>query len=112
MAVPTDDQFYDKTDPTKPSIAFLKNHLYREGRLTEEQAMFILNRGAEVLRKEPNLLDVESPVTVCGDVHGQFVSLSGAEGKEMEEEWRQRDGATLARSSSHYAFFLFGCSST
>ncbi|KAL7415011.1 Metallo-dependent phosphatase-like protein [Mrakia frigida] len=75
MAVPTDEQFYDPTDSTRPNIAFLKNHLYREGRLTEEQALFILQRGAEVLRKEPNLLEVESPVTVCGDIHGQYFDL-------------------------------------
>lgn len=42
MSVPTDAQFYDADDPSKPSLAFLKNHLYREGRLTEEQALFIL----------------------------------------------------------------------
>jgi serine/threonine-protein phosphatase 2B catalytic subunit len=31
-------------DRTKPDIAFLKNHFYREGRLTEEQALFILRK--------------------------------------------------------------------
>jgi serine/threonine-protein phosphatase 2B catalytic subunit len=73
MSLPTDAQFYSKTDPSKPDIAFLKNHLYREGRLTEDQALFIIREGAKVLREEPNLLDVESPVTVCGDIHGQYV---------------------------------------
>ena len=34
---PTDEQFFSAQDPTKPDIAFLKNHFYREGRLTEEQ---------------------------------------------------------------------------
>lgn len=34
---PTDEQFWSKEDPSKPDIAFLKNHFYREGRLTEEQ---------------------------------------------------------------------------
>ncbi|CDZ98432.1 serine threonine protein phosphatase 2b [Phaffia rhodozyma] len=73
--LPTDSQFYAESDPTKPNIAFLKDHLYREGRLTEDQALFILQKGAELLRKEPNLLDVESPVTVCGDIHGQYYDL-------------------------------------
>lgn len=44
MSVPTDEQFYSSEDRTKPDIAFLKNHFYREGRLTEEQALFILTR--------------------------------------------------------------------
>lgn len=44
MYTPTDEQFWSKTDPTKPDIAFLKNHFYREGRLTEEQALYILEK--------------------------------------------------------------------
>lgn len=63
MSVPTDEQFYSKEDPGKPDIAFLKNHFYREGRLTHDQATFILNKGTELLKREPNLLHVEAPVT-------------------------------------------------
>lgn len=44
MYVPTDDQFWSKADRSKPDIAFLKNHFYREGRLTEEQALYILQK--------------------------------------------------------------------
>lgn len=44
MQPPTDDQFWSKADPSKPDIAFLKNHFYREGRLTEEQALWILEK--------------------------------------------------------------------
>ena len=28
-----------------------------------------------MLKREPNVLNVDSPVTVCGDVHGQFFDL-------------------------------------
>ncbi|KAK6516991.1 3',5'-cyclic-nucleotide phosphodiesterase (PDEase) (3':5'-CNP) [Arthrobotrys conoides] len=72
---PTDEQFYDADDPTKPNLTFLKQHFYREGRLTEEQALFIIQRGTEILRKEPNLLEMDAPITVCGDVHGQYYDL-------------------------------------
>ncbi|OXH04181.1 serine/threonine-protein phosphatase 2B catalytic subunit A1 [Cryptococcus neoformans] len=75
MYVPTDDQFWSKVDKTKPDIAFLKNHFYREGRLTEEQALYILEKGGELLRSEPNLLEVDAPITVCGDIHGQYYDL-------------------------------------
>ncbi|KAI9184091.1 3',5'-cyclic-nucleotide phosphodiesterase (PDEase) (3':5'-CNP) [Blastocladiella emersonii ATCC 22665] len=72
---PTNEQFFSKKDPTKPDIEFLRNHFYHEGRLTEEQALYILTKGAEVLRAEPNLLEVDAPITVCGDIHGQYYDL-------------------------------------
>lgn len=72
---PTDEQFFHDETHTKPDIAFLKQHFYREGRLTEEQALFILRKGTELLRAEPNLLEMDAPITVCGDVHGQYYDL-------------------------------------
>jgi len=63
MQPPTDEQFYSAEDPTKPDIAFLKNHFYREGRLTEEQALYIIHMATGILRSEPNVLDVDAPIT-------------------------------------------------
>ena len=63
MYIPTDEQFFSSVDPTKPDIAFLKNHFYREGRLTEDQALYIIRKATEVLRAEPNVLDVDAPLT-------------------------------------------------
>lgn len=63
MTIPTDAQFFNRNDPTKPDVAFLKNHFYREGRISEEHAMYILEKGTELLKAEPNLLHVDAPVT-------------------------------------------------
>lgn len=63
MSVPTDAQFFSRQDPTKPDAAFLKNHFYREGRVTEDQAMFILEKATALLRSEPNVLQVDAPIT-------------------------------------------------
>lgn len=60
---PTDEQFWSTQDPSKPDIAFLKNHFYREGRLTEEQALYIIRTATEILKNEPNLLEVDAPIT-------------------------------------------------
>ena len=70
MSVPTDAQFFSKEDPSKPDIAFLKNHFYREGRISEEHALYIIDKASEILRAEPNLLSVDAPVT------GASVSLA------------------------------------
>ena len=72
---PTDEQLRSPQDPSKPNLQYLKQHLYREGRLTEEQALWIIEAGTGVLRSEPNLLEMDAPITVCGDVHGQYFDL-------------------------------------
>ncbi|KAI0442609.1 serine/threonine-protein phosphatase 2B catalytic subunit [Xylaria telfairii] len=72
---PTDEQFFEDESHTKPNITFLKQHFYREGRLTDEQALWIIKTGTDLLRQEPNLLEMDAPITVCGDVHGQYYDL-------------------------------------
>lgn len=72
---PTDEQFFSPHDRSKPNLQYLKQHFYREGRLTEEQALWIIGRGTELLKAEPNLLEMDAPITVCGDVHGQYYDL-------------------------------------
>ena len=61
--IPTDDQFYSKKDPTKPDLVFLKNHFLREGRLSIDQALYIIKKATAILKSEPTLLDLESPLT-------------------------------------------------
>ena len=72
---PTEDQFFSPNDRSKPNLHFLKQHFYREGRLTEEQALWIIEHGTSILKSEPNLLEMDAPITVCGDVHGQYFDL-------------------------------------
>ena len=69
MSIPTDAQLFSKTDPSKPDVAFLKNHFYREGRISEEHALYILEKGTDILRAEPNLLYVDAPVTGTPRAH-------------------------------------------
>ncbi|KAL7309465.1 3',5'-cyclic-nucleotide phosphodiesterase (PDEase) (3':5'-CNP) [Mucor circinelloides] len=73
--LPTEEQFWSKERSGLPDIHFLKNHFYREGRVTESQALFILEKGKELLKSENNLLEIPAPITVCGDIHGQYYDL-------------------------------------
>lgn len=46
-----------------------------EGRLTEEQVIRIVSRALEIWTAEPNMLRVDVPAVICGDIHGQFFDL-------------------------------------
>lgn len=61
--LPTEEQFWSKERSGLPDIHFLKNHFYREGRVTESQALFILEKGKELLKSENNLLEIPAPIT-------------------------------------------------
>lgn len=58
-----------------PDHKFLKEHFKQEGRLTNDQAISILTSATNLFLGEPNLLSVPSPVTICGDIHGQYYDL-------------------------------------
>jgi len=58
-----------------PKADVLRDHFVREGQLEEEVAIRIVNEGKDMMKSEKNLLQVSSPVTVCGDIHGQFYDL-------------------------------------
>ncbi|KAH9974640.1 Metallo-dependent phosphatase-like protein [Lactifluus volemus] len=75
VTIPTDEQFFSKTEKGKPDVAFLKNHFYHEGRIKEEHALYIIEKATQLLRAEPNVLIVDAPITVCGDIHGQYYDL-------------------------------------
>ncbi|KAI8142448.1 serine/threonine-protein phosphatase 2B catalytic subunit A1 [Fennellomyces sp. T-0311] len=75
VGVPSQDQFWSSERPGYPDLQFLKEHFYREGRLSEEQAIYIINKGTETFKEEPNLLHLSAPITVCGDIHGQYYDL-------------------------------------
>ncbi|TFY75508.1 hypothetical protein EWM64_g8504 [Hericium alpestre] len=74
---PTEEQFFkiDQHGRRKPNPDFLRQHFLKEGRLTEEQALTIIRQTSDMLSMEPNILKVRSPVTVVGDIHGQYYDL-------------------------------------
>jgi len=67
----------DIFDPQTGEIQLevLRTHFIKEGRLTERCANKLVNDGTEILRAEPTMVDIEAPITVCGDIHGQYFDL-------------------------------------
>ncbi|KAI0036335.1 Metallo-dependent phosphatase [Vararia minispora EC-137] len=76
-STPPDEQLYtnDSYGRRRPSPQFIRQHFLREGRLREDQALAILRQATDVLSAEANVLKVKSPVTVVGDIHGQYYDL-------------------------------------
>ncbi len=58
-----------------PNVEAIQNHLMREGRLHGDVARQLIAGCERLLRREPNLLTLSAPVTVCGDIHGQYYDL-------------------------------------
>ena len=40
-----------------------------------QEVQQLCSKAREILMMEPNVKEVSCPVTVCGDVHGQFYDL-------------------------------------
>lgn len=50
----------------------LKDHFANGGILNVEDCLTIVKKASDILKKEPNILALNEPVTVVGDIHGQF----------------------------------------
>merc|ERR1740123_1535210 len=75
-AFPMDsDVLFDKNNNNAINIDALTKHLNREGRLTMKDALFLIHSTKAIYQKESNLLRLDDPITVCGDIHGQFFDL-------------------------------------
>jgi len=53
----------------------LKSHFNREGRLTNRAVTKILQKTEDILGREDNMLQLQTPITICGDTHGQWFDL-------------------------------------
>eukprot|EP00928_Gymnodinium_smaydae_P085835 TRINITY_DN694_c0_g1_i1.p1 TRINITY_DN694_c0_g1~~TRINITY_DN694_c0_g1_i1.p1 ORF type:complete len:551 (-),score=133.98 TRINITY_DN694_c0_g1_i1:73-1725(-) len=67
------DVFFNSKD--QPDIDLLIEHLNLEGALSQELVLDIIKRASDLFSAEPNLLKLSDPITVVGDIHGQYFDL-------------------------------------
>jgi serine/threonine-protein phosphatase 2B catalytic subunit len=53
----------------------LRDHLAREGRLEKSDLLELINNFINIIKAEPNIVRIQDPVTVVGDIHGQYYDL-------------------------------------
>eukprot|EP01057_Protomagalhaensia_wolfi_P005730 Protomagalhaensia_wolfi_Nauph_80__5729@NODE_68_length_4033_cov_20_317977_g54_i0_p1_GENE_NODE_68_length_4033_cov_20_317977_g54_i0NODE_68_length_4033_cov_20_317977_g54_i0_p1_ORF_typecomplete_len491_score86_20Metallophos/PF00149_28/5_5e37Metallophos_2/PF12850_7/7_2e05_NODE_68_length_4033_cov_20_317977_g54_i05452017 len=58
-----------------PDWRALQSHCFREGRVAKEHCLHIIRRVSAITSCEPNLLRLQDPITVVGDIHGQYYDL-------------------------------------
>ena len=58
-----------------PDWKVLRDHLTREGKLEKSDLLELISLFQAQIKSEPNILKIQDPVTVVGDIHGQFYDL-------------------------------------
>ena len=61
--------------PGIPNWKVLRDHLTREGKLSKSDILEMISLFQAQLKSEPNIIKIQDPVTVVGDLHGQFYDL-------------------------------------
>jgi len=68
----TADTYYKNGEP---DMDHLLAHLSAEGALAQELLLEIIQKASDLFRDEPNMLKLQDPITVVGDIHGQYYDL-------------------------------------
>jgi len=77
-----------------PNLAILKEHLLKEGRLTQDAALELIHRASALIKAEPNMLELKYPIT--GTDAKQAQPHGG--GTRSGHAWTTSSGGAAARA--------------
>ena len=63
------------SSPNKLDTDLISSGLRDEKLLTKLDLLEIISKTQEIFKSEPNLLELSDPITILGDIHGQFYDL-------------------------------------
>lgn len=69
----TSELLFDKKG--KPNLDRLRQHLNLEGILAQELILELIKKASDLFEAEPNMLKLNDPIAVVGDIHGQYFDL-------------------------------------
>jgi len=69
------NDLFDDSSHQKPNMTKLRDHLVGQGRLSYELVLKIIAMTKSILKEEPNILRINPPTNIVGDIHGQFYDL-------------------------------------
>lgn len=61
-------------------LQVIKQHLEAEGLLSQELILELIAKAKDIFQEEPNLLKLDDPVNVVGDIHGQYFDIASIMG--------------------------------
>ncbi|GKT26535.1 Serine/threonine-protein phosphatase 2B catalytic subunit [Aduncisulcus paluster] len=64
-----------ETDISKIDLKAIRAHFEREGRLSRDFLKFILTQATKKFKELPNIVKINSPICIVGDIHGQYYDL-------------------------------------
>jgi serine/threonine-protein phosphatase PP1 catalytic subunit len=72
----TQDEINEKLDKLINKLLLAKEYKpNKEIDLLESEIKWVIYKSYEIIKKQPVFIELDSPINICGDVHGQFYDL-------------------------------------